>query len=179
MMQIIALIASIITALQAVIGLIYGSIICPNSGCQVVEGLTAISPLYLNFLGLLFFQGVFWGLRFQKNKPTQPVDLLGIILIAGLVFDSILLAYQIFVAQTFCGYCLLIFVLVLTLNLFYGKRQMVAGIAILGMTLFSFSALTFMPTGVLSQSEPLKPALQRPMFCTMRTLYRPETKELP
>jgi hypothetical protein len=169
MMQIIAIIASFITALQAVIGLIYGSIICPNSGCQVVEGLTAISPLYLNFLGLLFFQGVFWGLRFQKNKSTQSVDLLGIFLIAGLVFDSILLAYQIFVVQTFCGYCLLIFVLVLTLNLFYGKRQMVAGIAILGMTLFSFSALTFIPTGVLSQSEPLKTASYGLKSCSTPT----------
>ena len=168
-MQIIALIASIITALQAVIGLIYGSIICPNSGCQVVEGLTAISPLYLNFLGLLFFQGVFWGFRFQKNKSTQSVDLLGIFLIAGLVFDSILLAYQIFVVQTFCGYCLLIFVFVLTLNLFYGKRQMVAGIAILGVTLFSFSALTFIPTGVLSQSEPLKTASYGLKSCSTPT----------
>ena len=168
-MQIISLIASFITALQAVIGLIYGSIICPNSGCRVVEGLTAISPLYLNFLGLLFFQGVFWGLRFQKNKSTQSVDLLGIFLIAGLVFDSILLAYQIFVVQTFCGYCLLIFVLVLTLNLFYGKRQMVAGIAILGMTLFSFSALTFIPTGVLSQSEPLKTASYGLKSCSTPT----------
>jgi len=145
-MQIIAIIASFITALQAVIGLIYGSIICPNSGCKVVEGLTAISPLYLNFLGLIFFQCVFWGVRLQKNKSTQPVDLLGILLISGLVFDSILLAYQIFVARTFCGYCLLIFVMVLLLNLVYGKRQMVAGIAILGMTLFSFSVLAFVPT---------------------------------
>ena len=169
MIQIIALIASFITAIQAAIGLIYGSIICPNAGCKVVEDLTAIPPLYLNFLGLIFFQCVFWGVRFQKNKSTRPVDLLGIFLLAGLVFDSILLAYQIFVAQTFCGYCLLIFVMVLLLNLFYGKRQMVAGIAILGVTLVSFSALTFVPTGVLSQSEPLKTASYGLKACSTPT----------
>jgi hypothetical protein len=169
MMQIIALIASFITAIQAVIGVIYGSIICPNSGCKVVEGLTTISPLYLNFLGLIFFQCVFWGLRLQKNRSTPPIDLLGLILISGLVFESVLLAYQIFVARIFCGYCLLIFAMVLTVNLLYGKRQMVAGIAILGVTLFSFSALTFMPTGVLSQTEPLKAASYGVKSCSTPT----------
>jgi len=168
-MRIIALIASVITAIQAAIGLIYGSIICPNSGCKIVEGLTAISPLYLNFLGLIFFQCVFWGLRFQKNKSTAPADFFGLFLISGLVFDSVLLAYQIFVARTFCGYCLLIFVFVLTLNLFYGRRQMLAGITIMVMALFSFSVLTFVPTGVLSKSEPLKIASYGVKSCSTPT----------
>ena len=168
-MRIIALLASVITAIQAVAGTIYGSTICPNEGCKVVENLTAISPLHFNLLGLIFFQCVFWGLRFQKNKSTPPGDLLGLLLIAGLVFDSVLLAYQIFVARTFCGYCLLIFVMVFLLNLFYGQRQMVAGIAIFGVTLFSFSALTFMPTGVLSQSEPLKAASYGLKSCSTPT----------
>ena len=157
-MRIIALIASLITAIQVVIGLIYGSAFCPNSGCKVVEGLTAIPPLYLNLAGFVFFQCVFWGLRYQKNNSKLPLDLLGVLLASGLVFDAVLLAYQVFVARTFCGYCLLIFVFVLALNLLYGQRQLVGGIAILSVTLLSFSVLTFMPTGVLSQSEPLKTA---------------------
>ena len=148
---------------------IYGFSICPNAGCKVVEGLTSISPLYFNLLGLIYFQSVFWGLRIQKHHSTRPHDWLGLVLISGLVFDSVLLAYQIFVARTFCGYCLLIFAFVLTLNLFYGKRQMVAGIAILVMTFISFSALTFMPTGVLSQSEPLKTASYGVKSCSNPT----------
>ena len=168
-MRIIALIASLITAIQAVAGVVYGFSICPNAGCKVVEGLTSISPLYFNLLGLIYFQSVFWGLRFQQHKSTRPHDWLGLVLISGLVFDSVLLAYQIFVARTFCGYCLLIFLFVLTLNLFYGKRQMVAGIAILGMMLISFSALTFMPTGVLSQSEPLITAAYGVKSCSQPT----------
>jgi tetrahydromethanopterin S-methyltransferase subunit E len=50
-MQILALIASIIVGLQAIAGLIFGTIICPNAGCKVVESLTVIPPLYLNLLG--------------------------------------------------------------------------------------------------------------------------------
>lgn len=169
MMQILALAASLITAIQAVVGLLYGSIICPNSGCKIIESLTVISPLHLNFLGLIFFQSVFWGLRLQKNKSTPAVDFLGLLLIAGLVFDSVLLAYQIFVARTFCGYCLLIFVMVLALNLLYGKRQLVTGVITVAVTLFSFSALTFIPTGVLSQAEPLKTASYGVKSCSAPT----------
>jgi len=168
-MRIIALLASVITAIQAVAGTIYGSTICPNEGCKVVENLTAISPLHFNLLGLIFFQCVFWGLRFQKNKSTPPGDLLGLLLIAGLVFDSVLLAYQIFIARTFCAYCLLIFVIVLTLNLLYGKRQTVAGVAVAAVTIFSFSVLTFIPTGGLTKTEPLKNAAYGVKSCSAPT----------
>jgi uncharacterized membrane protein len=168
-MRIIALIASLITAIQAVIGLIHGSSFCPNSGCKVVEGLTAIPPLYLNLAGFVFFQCVFWGVRYQKSNSKLPLDLLGVLLTSGLVFDSVLLAYQIFVAHTFCAYCLLIFVFVLSLNLLYGQRHLTAGIAILAATLLSFSALTFLPTGVLSQSEPLKTASYGVKSCSAPT----------
>ena len=168
-MQIIAFIASLITAIQIVVGLVFGAGFCPNAGCKVVEGLTSISPIYFNLLGFVFFQSVFWGLRFQKGKPAGPVDPVGVILLSALVFDSVLLAYQIFVARTFCGYCLLIFVLVLALNILYGKRQMLAGVAILAFTMFSFSALTFTPTGVLSHSEPLKSASYGVKACSAPT----------
>jgi uncharacterized membrane protein len=165
-MRPIALIASIVTALQAVFGLTYGSIICPNSGCKIVETLTTIRPLYLNLMGLLFFQAVFWILHVSKGKAKSRMDLLGVLLISGLVFESALLAYQVFVARTFCGYCLLIFGFVLALNLLYGKRQMVAGVAVLAAAIFSFSILTFVPTAVLSQAEPLKSAAYGVKSCS-------------
>ena len=165
-MRTIALIASIVTALQAVFGLLYGSIICPNSGCKIVESLTTIPPLYLNLLGLIFFQAVFWMVQLSKDKSKPRMDLLGILLVGGLVFDSALLAYQVFVARTFCGYCLLIFGFVLVLNLLYGKRQMAAGFSVLAAMLFSFSVLAFVPAGVLSQTEPLKSAAYGVKSCS-------------
>ena len=157
-MRTIALIASIVTALQALFGLLHGSIICLNSGCKIVETLAAIPPLYLNLLGLLFFLAVFWMVQFSKEKSQSRADLLGILLVGGLAFDSALLAYQVFVVRTFCGYCLLIFGFVLALNLLYGKRQMAAGFSVFAAVLFSFSVLTFIPAGVMSQTEPLKSA---------------------
>ncbi|MEJ2168141.1 MAG: hypothetical protein P8X90_21685 [Desulfobacterales bacterium] len=165
-MRLIALIASIVTALQAVYGLVYGSIICPNSGCKIVETLTTIRPLYLNLLGFFFFQTVFWMLHLLKDRSKSRLDLLGTLLVGGLVFDSALLAYQVFVARTFCGYCLLIFGFVLVLNLFYGKRQMVAGVSVLAALLLSFSIVTFVPAGVLSQTEPLKSAAYGVKSCS-------------
>ncbi|UCD79190.1 MAG: hypothetical protein JSW26_27955 [Desulfobacterales bacterium] len=165
-MRTVALIATIVTAIQAVFGLIYGSIICPNSGCKIVETMTAVPPLYLNLLGFIFFQIVFWVCHFSKNKTGARIDFLGILLASGLVFDSALLGYQVFVARAFCGYCLLIFVFVLTLNLLHGKRQMIAGFALIAVTLFSFSILTFVPTGGLSHTEPLKSAAYGVKSCS-------------
>ena len=165
-MRLIALIASIITALQAGFGLIYGSIICPNAGCKIVETLTTIRPVYLNLIGLIFFQAVFWTLHAAKGKANFRIDLLGILLVGGLVFESALLAYQVFVARTFCGYCLLIFIFVLALNVLYGKRQMAAGFAVLAAAVISFAILTFVPTGVLSQAEPLKSAAYGVKSCS-------------
>jgi hypothetical protein len=157
-MQLLAFIASVITAIQTVAELSFGSMICPNAGCEVVQNLTVLPPLYLNILGLLFFQAVFWWRRLQKKTPRPRPDLLGLFLLCGLLFESVLLAYQIFTVQSFCGYCLLIFGLVLALNLLYGRRQILAAIAVSAAALTAFALLTFIPTGVLSHSDPLKTA---------------------
>ena len=66
-MRIIALFASIAVAAQTSITLYSGSGFCPSQGCKVVERLILIPPLWLNILGLIFFQGVFWSLRILKK----------------------------------------------------------------------------------------------------------------
>lgn len=159
----------VITAIQVVYGLFTGSAICPNAGCKVVEGLTLISPFFINVLGFVFFLSVLWGGRLRESKPAGPVDVLAVVLTTGLVFDSILLAYQVFVARTFCGYCLLIFGLVLVLNILYGLRQTIIGAAVMGVTFFSFSILTFLPAGIYSQAEPLKSAAYGLKSCSAPT----------
>ena len=168
-MKIIALIASVITAFQAVYGMINGSAICPNAGCKTVERLTVISPFYINWLGFCFFQAVFWGLRFQAKLAAGRADPMAILLVCGLVFDSVLLAYQVFVAQTFCGYCLLVFGLVLLLNILYGQRQTLLAMAVTGMTVFSFSLLMFIPTRATFKTEPLKTAAYGMKSCSAPT----------
>jgi uncharacterized membrane protein len=168
-MRIMALSASILIAIQVIASLLSGSILCPNSGCEVVESLTTISPLLLNIWGFIFFQLVFWLLYFRKTKPLNQIDLLGLLLIAGLAFETALLAYQIFIAHALCSYCLVIFAFVIVLNLLYGKRQTAAGIAVLSAILISFSVLTFFPMGAQSQTYSLKEAAYGVKSCSSPT----------
>jgi len=167
-MRIIALIASLVVAVQTIVVLIVGSGICPTQGCKIVEGLTIIPPVLLNFLGLLFFQAVFW-LRGLKKKTFRGIAHLDVLLLGGLVFDSALLGYQIYVAQTFCLYCLVVFGFVLLLNLLNGRKQITLGFAVMGVTLFSFSILSFVPGSSVSKTFSLKSAAYGLKSCSAAT----------
>jgi len=157
-MRIVALGASAITAFQAVINLITGSSICPNAGCKVVESLTSISPLYLNILGFIFFQVVFWLLGNLKSKPGNGRYLVDLTLLGGLAFEAALLGYQLFVAHSLCSYCLLILVFVIILNILYGARQIAVGAAIFAAVVISFSIMALFPASASSQKYSLKNA---------------------
>ena len=157
-MRIIALIASIGVALQTIVTLYSGSGYCPTQGCKVVESLTLIPPLWMNMLGLIYFQAIFWSLKTLKGKTFFRIDPTGLLLLGGLVFDASLLAYQVFVVQTFCAYCLAVFACVLALNILYGLRQTVLGLTALTVILFSFSILSFAPNGGRPDSYSLKAA---------------------
>jgi hypothetical protein len=168
-MRIIAFIASLVVAAQMIVTIIVGSSICPTQGCKIVEGLTIISPLLLNFLGLLFFQAVFWTRGLLKIKTFWGIAPLGVMLLCGLAFDSALLGYQIYVAQTFCAYCLVVFGFVLVLNLLNGRKQVIRGLAIMGVTLFSFSILSFVPGAPVSKTFSLKSAAYGLKSCSAPT----------
>ncbi len=150
-MQFLALSASLVIAVQIIYSLVNGSTICPNEGCELVERLTALSPLYFNILGLLYFQLVYWSFRFFKNKSLDGFDFSGLLLLAGLAVEGVLLAYQLFVAHVVCSYCILIFLFVIILNLVYGRKQLISGVTIVISIIFSFSILTFLPARVSSQ----------------------------
>ena len=150
-MQLLALSASLVIAVQIIYSLVNGSAICPNEGCELVERLTVLSPLYFNILGLLFFQFVYWSLRFYKNKSSGSLDITGLLLLAGFAVEGVLLAYQLFVAHVVCSYCILIFLFVVILNLVYGRKQIISGVTVVIAIIFSFSLLTFLPARVSSQ----------------------------
>lgn len=168
-MKIIALIGSITVLVQIVLEMVLGSSFCPNDGCSIIEGLTIITPIYLNILGLLFFQTVFWSLGYQKNKSKCDFDPIGLALISGLAFEAVLVSYQVFVVKTLCVYCLFIFTLVLLLNLLYGLRQIAAGAMILAAVILPFAILIFSPIGALSKSYSLKTAAYGLKSCSAPT----------
>ena len=157
-MRMVAFGASLLTAVQAVSSLITGSSICLNAGCKFVESLTAIPPVYLNILGLIYFQTVFWLLFRLKSGPDFRKHIIGPLLLSGLAFDTALLGYQLFVVQSLCSYCLLVLLLVILLNILYGARQTVAGLAILSAVAISFSVMVLFPASADSNRYSLKQA---------------------
>ena len=155
-LKLLALSASLVIAVQIIYSLIRGSAFCPNAGCEIVERLTALSPLYINILGLLYFQFVYWSLRFIKNRSPDGFYFTGLLLLVGLAVEGVLLAYQLFVVRVVCSYCILIFFFVITLNLMYGHKQMLSGVTIAIAIIFSFSLLTFLPAGFSPQRYSLE-----------------------
>jgi uncharacterized membrane protein len=155
-MQLLSLGASLITAIQAIFDLVGGKTICLNQGCEVVEKLAFLSPLYFNILGFFYFQAVFWTLRLLKNKFVSGFDLTALLLIAGLAAEGVLLSYQIFAAQAICSYCILIFAFVVLLNFGYSRKQFITGMSVLIAITVSFSLVTFAPARVSSQFHSLK-----------------------
>ncbi|MCK4425283.1 MAG: hypothetical protein KAV69_00940 [Deltaproteobacteria bacterium] len=138
----LSLLAFVVTIAQALLIIFRGEAFCVNEGCKIVEGLTLIPPFYFNLLGAASFFTIFCAAIITKQRSgTEP--LLRILLVSGLAAEGILLGYQIFVANVFCSYCLLIFLLVVILNVLMGLRQLALGLAIIVVQLFVFSLLNF------------------------------------
>ncbi|HDK43959.1 MAG TPA: hypothetical protein ENG91_05350 [Desulfobacteraceae bacterium] len=142
--------ASLIITIQMIIILFRGQAACLNEGCRIIENLAVIPPLYFNLLGFIYFQVIFWTIFMMRNRPVGSIDWLKVLLMAGLGVEGVLLAYQIFVAQTLCSYCLVIFTFVLALNIMAGWQQAVAGLSVLAGILLIFSLLGFGPSLLLS-----------------------------
>jgi uncharacterized membrane protein len=138
----LSLLACIIIIAQALLIMFKGEAFCVNEGCKIVEALTLIPPFYFNLLGAVYFFVVFCtALITKRGTGTEP--LLRIALISGLAAEGILLGYQIFVANVFCSYCLLVFLLIVILNILMGFRQLTLGLVTIVVQLVMFSLLSF------------------------------------
>ncbi|OPL16201.1 MAG: hypothetical protein AVO38_09055 [delta proteobacterium ML8_D] len=138
----LSLFACAIIGVQVLIIIITEEAFCINDGCKIVEKLTLVPPLYFNLLGVGYFFAVLCTALITKSKSgIEPV--LGILLISGLAAAGVLLGYQIFVANVFCFYCLLVFLLIVSLNMLMGLRQLTLGLIMIVVQLFIFSLLRF------------------------------------
>lgn len=138
-----ALAGSIFTIIQLVLLLFKQDTICFNDGCAIVETMTAVSPIFFNLAGFLFFQAVFWTLYYTKLKDSYWPILSQALLIAGLAAEGVLVGYQNFVVEVFCSYCLVIFGVVVFLNLLQGVKHIFFGIAIFLAIQIAFASLQF------------------------------------
>lgn len=139
----LALLGALGAAIQSGMLLARGQAICFNEGCRIVEGLTRVSPLYINLAGLGFFllvAALAWRAPATAGATRR---LLGVLLLAGVGAEAVLFGYQLYVARAFCSWCLVVFALVALLNLLAGGRQALRAAAIFAAALVAFSALRF------------------------------------
>lgn len=143
----------ILIAIQILVIIFQGEAACLNQGCKIVENLTAIPPLYFNLVGFCYFQTVCWLFFWSRRKGALILDLARLLLLVGVAVESVLLAYQIHVAQALCLYCLILFAIVLLLNTMAGWKQAVAGISLLAGVVTISSLLSYGPTALLSKEQ--------------------------
>lgn len=153
---VIALAACLVVGAQIGSILLQGKTVCLNDGCHVVEGLTIISPLFFNLLGLAYFVVLAAVLAFTANKGKPDAFLPSIFLLAGAGAEGALLSYQHFAVRTFCFYCLTVACFVLLLNLLQGWRQMIRAALVFGGVVLASSLLNFGPALLVSRAESLQ-----------------------
>jgi uncharacterized membrane protein len=144
--RLVALFGCIITLVQSVLLFREREGICFNSGCEVVDSLTTVPPLFINLGGFVFFLVVFLGLWLARND-RRCLNYVKALLLAGLAAEGVLFSFQHFVAQTFCSYCLIVLGVVVLVNLLTGIRQTITGALVFAAVVAGFSALQFTPVG--------------------------------
>ncbi len=138
----VALAGSLLTLVQIVLLESGMEGICFSGGCEIVDSQTTVSPVWFNIMGLVFFQTAFWGLWLGR-KSEKLQFYVRMLLFAGLAAEGVFVAFQYIVVETFCTYCLIIFLLVVLLNLLGGLRQAVTGAALFVAVIIAFSVLQF------------------------------------
>ncbi len=170
--SIISFAASTLILVQVLIIIFSGEAACLNKGCKVVENLTTIRPLYFNLIGFLYFQAVCW-LSFLARRNTFFVELSSLFLLTGLAVEGVLVAYQIHVAKTACSYCLILCAVLLLVNALQGRKQLVAGIAVLSGIVLISSMLSYGPSVLLSKQQTINNGTYgtRTCFTPKKELY--------
>ncbi len=131
-----------------------GKEICFNQGCKIVEGVLALDPLVVNGAGALFFLTIIF-LVFVIKRRGDLSFLLDLLLLCAFVAEGLLLSIQLFIAHTFCSYCLLIASLVLLVTISYRGRIAIFGMSFvtIEMAIFSFISLPFQNLDTLNLNQ--------------------------
>jgi len=127
----------VLTSLQIAMHL-KGEELCFNQGCKIVENILSLNPLIVNSLGAIFFLCVIL-LSFLIKKRKDMAFLLDLLLLCAMVAEGILLSIQLFVAKTFCSYCLIVATLIFIISLIYNTRTAIFGLAFVTVELALFS----------------------------------------
>ncbi|MEE4164554.1 MAG: hypothetical protein V2I35_01045 [Desulfocapsaceae bacterium] len=141
--HILSLIGAALTGLQTFLIIYQGNGLCLNKGCEIVDSLTLLPPLYFNIAGLLFFLFVAFGLSQARKGSELWQRFTSLLLLAALAAEAVLVCFQYFITDIFCSYCLIIFSLIVLINLFMGLRQIFRGLIIFSAVAMAFASLDF------------------------------------
>jgi hypothetical protein len=143
MLLLVASAGILLTAIQIVYIIFSGDIFCLNDGCEIVESLTRVPPILFNLAGCLFFVAIFLGLWRGRDGNGKWLNLARFLLLAGMAAEGVLVAFQYYISEAFCSYCLMVFSCILLLNILAGARQLLGGFAAFAAVLVAFSSLQF------------------------------------
>lgn len=140
---VVSLLASILTGVQTYLIYTQGKGICFNQGCEIVERLTAVPPLYFNLAGFLFFQVIFWCFVFGNKGVTYLSKFAHLLLLGGLAAEGVLVFFQYSIAEAFCSYCLIVCSCIIFLNIICGFKQIFRGAVLFVSVLVACFSLQF------------------------------------
>lgn len=160
---IVSIVGCMLTGAQTLLIILQKEGICLNEGCEIIDSFTSIPPLYFNIGGFFFFLLVTFGLIQARKGSETWKRFVSLLLLAALAGEAVLFSFQLFVAQTFCSYCLIVLALVVLANFFMGIRQVFKGFVIYSTVIIAFSSLDFSsdsgPTGSLDTGTMAKLSL--------------------
>ncbi|MBT8361407.1 MAG: hypothetical protein HKP41_21905 [Desulfobacterales bacterium] len=140
---IFAVIGLVLTGLQATFIYLEQDTLCFNDGCEIADSLTRVPPLYFNIVGFVFFLIICFGLLRARKGSDLWRRFVGLLLLAALAAEAVLVSFQLFITQALCYYCLILFALIALANFFLGIKQIFRGIVIFSAVMIGFASLDF------------------------------------
>lgn len=107
--------------------------ICPTNGCKIASATLNFDSFYLNLVGVGF------ALSLLIFSPLRQIS--NFILFAGILFESLMIGYQVFVSGVLCYYCLGIYAIVWLMAIF--RFRLIVPIASLVVVAVFYSMLKF------------------------------------
>jgi hypothetical protein len=141
--HILSLVGCALTGLQTFLILYRGDGLCLNEGCEIVDSLTLLPPLYFNIAGFLFFLFISFGISQARKGSELWQRFTSLLLLAAVAAEAVLVCFQYFITDVYCSYCLIIFSLIVLINLFMGLRQTFRSVVIFAAVCMAFSSLDF------------------------------------
>lgn len=141
----VVFLGALLTGSQAVLIFLEKEALCFNEGCEVVDSLTRVPPVVFNIFGCLFFLMIAYFLIRDRQQKGGWHQLAMMFLMGGMAAEGVLVAFQHFIAQTFCSYCLIVCGFVVLANLIAGMKHFLKGVAVFAAIIVAFTALSFSP----------------------------------